>query len=149
MLGELTHDQCLQVLRSEILGRLACYADRKLYIVPVTFVFDGEHIYAHSKSGMKVRMMRRNPHVCFQVDHIENMANWRSVIVWGKYQEIRKRTDHVIAMKVLRDRLGPLTISESVSPTYRYTDPKFVEKPSKAEAFRISIDEITGRFEKN
>jgi nitroimidazol reductase NimA-like FMN-containing flavoprotein (pyridoxamine 5'-phosphate oxidase superfamily) len=28
-------------------------------------------------------MMRANPHVCFEVDHRENLANWRSVVAWG------------------------------------------------------------------
>lgn len=93
MLGDLTRDQCVQVLYSTEVGRLGYYSEKRMYIVPVSYVFDGEHIYIHSKEGQKVRMMRKHPGVCFQVDRIENLVNWRSVLVWGKFQELRDRKD--------------------------------------------------------
>jgi nitroimidazol reductase NimA-like FMN-containing flavoprotein (pyridoxamine 5'-phosphate oxidase superfamily) len=68
-------------------GRLGCSTDGKMYIVPVTFVYDGTYIYAHSKEGLKIKMMRNNPSVCFEVDIIDNLTNWRSVILWGEYEE--------------------------------------------------------------
>ena len=45
-------------------------------------------IYAHSAEGLKIRMMRANPNVRFQVDQRENLANWRSVWSWGVYEEL-------------------------------------------------------------
>jgi uncharacterized protein len=82
MLGQLTTEQCEQILASEVVGRIGCYADHEVNIVPVTYVFDKGFVYAHSKEGHKINMMRKNPKVCFQVDRIENMASWRSVIGW-------------------------------------------------------------------
>jgi len=32
--------------------------------------------------------MRKNPEVCFQLDVIENLASWRSVICWGTFEEL-------------------------------------------------------------
>jgi uncharacterized protein len=32
-------------------------------------------------------MMRRNPEVCFEVDRVEDLVNWDSVIGWGTYEE--------------------------------------------------------------
>lgn len=114
MLGELTKEQSFQVLKSEVMGRIGCYdADGGVYIVPITYVFDCKFIYAHSKEGLKIQLMRKNPRVCFQVDCIENMANWRSVIAWGEYEEL-KGNNYDKAMKILKDRLAPLMISESV-----------------------------------
>jgi len=149
MLGELTKEQSLQVLQSEVMGRIGCYdADGGVYIMPITYVLEGEFIYAHSKEGLKIQLMRRNPRVCFQVDCIENMTQWRSVIAWGEYQEL-KNDDYNQAMKILKNRLAPLTLSESVKPSHGLQYPDVVVKPSKAVAFRISINEITGRFEKS
>ncbi len=147
MLGALTKEQSEQVLRSEVIGRLGCYAEGKVYVVPITYVFDGKYIYAHSKEGLKIQMMRKNPKVCFEVDRIDNMANWRSVIVWGKYEELKEK-DQEKAMKFLKDRLAPLLLSESVKPTHSTLGPETVIKQRKAVAFRISATEITGRFEK-
>ena len=148
MLGLLTKEQCLQVLQSEVVGRIGCYSKEDgVYIVPITYAFDGKFIYAHSKEGLKIQLMRKNSRVCFQVDHIENMANWRSIIAWGEYQEI-KADDYDSAMKIIKDRLVPLMISESVKPSHGLQYPEVVTKPAKAVAFKISINDITGRFEK-
>ena len=146
MLGELTEKQSLQVLQSEVVGRIGCYGDGRVYVVPVTYAFDGKFIYGHSKEGQKIHLMRKNPNVCFQVDRIENMAQWRSVVVWGKYEEL-KVEDYEMGMKILKDRLTPLLISESVKPSHGM-GPEVVVKQPKAIAFRISVQEITGRFEK-
>ena len=62
------------------MGRIGCYADNEIYVVPITYAYQDGFIYAHSKEGKKVQMMRQNPKVCFQVDAMENMTNWRSVI---------------------------------------------------------------------
>ncbi len=149
MLGDLTKDQCFQVLHASEIGRLGCYASRKMYIVPVAYVFDGENIYIHSKEGLKVEMMRKNQDVCFQVDRIESMVNWRSVIVWGKFQELKTRSQQSIAMKFLRDRLGPLRLSEAVRPPKGFSEPGNVSKPVRAVAFRIAIKDISGKYERS
>ena len=88
MLGELTPEQINAVLFNEVVGRIGCYLEGRTYIVPITYVFDGEAVYGHSAEGLKIRMMRTNPNVCFQVDQRENLANWRSVIAWGVFEEL-------------------------------------------------------------
>ena len=148
MLGVLTKEQSECVLRSEVLGRIGCYVNGKIYMVPITYAFDGKYIYAHSKEGLKIQMMRSNPNVCFQVDHVESMTYWRSVLVWGKYEELKTKSSQAIGMKILRDRLMPLLVSESVKPIGSFDDPKTVVKELKPVVYRISINEITGRFEK-
>lgn len=70
MLGELNTEQIELLLKSEVIGRIGCCADNKVYVVPVTYAYDGTHVYAHSKEGMKIRMMRKSPEVCFEVDQM-------------------------------------------------------------------------------
>ena len=48
---------------------------------------------AHSLKGMKIEMMRKKPKVCFEVDEMKNFTNWRSVIVWGEYQEFTEERE--------------------------------------------------------
>jgi hypothetical protein len=91
MIGELTPEQINAVLFTEVVGRIGCHGDDRTYIVPITYVFDGDAIYGHSAEGLKIRMMRANPNVCFQVDQRENLAIWRSVVAWG---EARRSTGH-------------------------------------------------------
>lgn len=149
MLGKLTEAQIDQVLRTQSVGRIGCYSSKKIYVVPVTYVYDAGYIYAHSKTGMKVRMMRENPDVCFEVDAMDNMTNWRSVIVWGTYEELKTEKEQQAGMKIMIDRLAPFLTSETVRPSHYGQAPEIVEKGFKAIAYRIKIKEKTGRFEKS
>lgn len=150
MLGKLTDVQIDQVLQGQSLGRIGCYGDGKMYVVPVTYVYHGGYIYAHSKEGRKIEMMRTNPNVCFEVDVMENMTNWRSVILWGEYEELKSDKEQQAGMKIMMDRLAPFTTSETVRASHSFSHPpEVVEKSFKAVAYRIRITEKTGRFEKS
>jgi uncharacterized protein len=149
MLGSLTKSQIDHVLDSQVLGRIGCFADGKVFIVPITYVFDGDYIYAHSKEGMKIKMMRKNPKVCFEVDVVDNMANWRSVIVWGEYEELEGKLSQEKGMNIIMEKLLPLVASQ----TLRYYEhhsmrPQMTEVELKSIVYRIKIEEKTGRYEK-
>lgn len=88
MLGELDGLQIEDLLMSLPVGRIGCHAEGITYIVPINYVYENDTIYAHSKKGMKMDIMRKNPDVCFQVDAIDDLLNWESVIAWGKFEEI-------------------------------------------------------------
>ena len=68
MLGELNDTEIRNVLSSQVLGRLACSKGNQPYIVPVTYTYDDEYIYGQSNIGKKLRILRKNPNVCFEVD---------------------------------------------------------------------------------
>lgn len=88
MNGSLTEDEIDHLLRSERVGRIGCAASGRVYVVPVTFVYEGGCVYGQSGLGLKVQMMRSNPNVCFQADQISSPFEWRSVIAWGTYEEL-------------------------------------------------------------
>jgi nitroimidazol reductase NimA-like FMN-containing flavoprotein (pyridoxamine 5'-phosphate oxidase superfamily) len=150
MLGTLSEAQIDRLLRTESVGRIACHAEGRTYVVPITFVYDGTAIYGHTGEGMKVRMMRLNSDVCFEVDRMENLANWQSVIAWGRFEELRG-TAAAHAMGLLMDRLLPLLSSETATPSHGL-DPSAVHRADVAGrspvVYRITITEKTGRFEK-
>jgi hypothetical protein len=149
MLGNLSPDQIDLVLRSQVVGRIGCCVNGEVYVVPVTYVFHKGCIYAHSQEGKKIEMMRKNPNVCFEIDVMENMANWRSVIIWGDYQELKSEKDRNTAMKIITDRLLPMVTSETVRSSHGFEHPpEVVEKGSRAIVYRIIIRSQTGRYEK-
>ncbi len=149
MLGSLSKTQIDHVLDSQMIGRIGCHADGKTFVVPVTYAYDGKYIYAHSKEGVKIKIMRKNPKVCFEVDIVDNMANWRSVILWGEYEELKDAASQEKGMKILTDRLMPLVASETLhSNEHHSMRPQLVEKQQKTIVYRIKIMESTGRYEK-
>jgi nitroimidazol reductase NimA-like FMN-containing flavoprotein (pyridoxamine 5'-phosphate oxidase superfamily) len=88
MLGELNASEIERLLHQNMIGRIGCHAFGKTYIVPITYVYEGNAVYAHSDEGMKLHMMRENPHVAFEVDSMGETGNWESVIANGTFQEI-------------------------------------------------------------
>jgi len=148
MLGELNNEQIDHVLQSQYIGRLGCTAGNEMYVMPVTYAYDGEYIYSNSKVGTKVEIMRKNPTVCFQVDVIDNMANWRSVIIWGDYEEIESESERKRALNILATKLEPMTTSETLEPRRQTMSPLIVEKELRTVAYRIHVRSKTGRYEK-
>jgi nitroimidazol reductase NimA-like FMN-containing flavoprotein (pyridoxamine 5'-phosphate oxidase superfamily) len=117
--------------------------------VPITYVFDGDAVYAHSAVGLKIRMMRANPHVCFQVDQRENLANWRSVVAWGVYEELHGK-EALDALQILVARLMPFVTSETLGlpDNLSLAIAKAVPDAPQDIIYRIRFTERTGPFEK-
>jgi hypothetical protein len=143
MLGNLDQDQIDHVLGSALVGRIGVYAEGRTYVVPVSYVYDGDSVYVHSGEGLKVRMMRTNPEVCFEVEQIDDMANWRTVIAWGRFEELKGDMAKA-AMNLLVARLSPVTSSETAGPAGRAAG----EHAAVEVAYRIRLKERTGRFER-
>ncbi len=142
MVGELTPDEIEQVLRENIIGRIGCHAFGRSYVVPITYAYDGTYVYGHSREGMKLHMMRENPHLCFEVDHMDGLANWRSVIAWGTFEEMHgTERNHALGCLI-----------GSIVPHLRDTPPgesvHLHEHMRAAILYRIAIEKKTGRFER-
>lgn len=151
MLGELNNEEIDQVLTNNVTGRIGCVNNGKVYIVPISYAFNNTYIIAHSREGMKIDMMRNNPHVCFQVDELRNLSNWRSVVLWGEYEEIIDPKEKYYAMKFLVSRLAQLPVSETAGIDQMHEEMKMQQNALhalKPVVYRIRIKERTGRFEK-
>lgn len=142
MIGTLSEVDIESVLKSASVGRLAMHASGRTYVVPISYVYDGGTVYFHSADGMKLRMMRENPEVCFEVDLIENVGNWRSVVAWGRYEELT--SDLALAGRnLLVARLSALGATDTVGPSGRVPGDEGI-----GVVYRIRLTERTGRFEK-
>lgn len=149
MQGELTREQIENVLRSELTGRIGCHADGRTYIVPISYAYDGQNVYGHSSDGLKIRTMRSNPAVCFEVEQIDDLTNWRTVIAWGIFEELEGAEEHR-AQRRLIERFAPYMTSETAQPTAgpRTAEDTFDPAARRAIFYRIRLTEKTGRFEK-
>lgn len=149
MLGELSREQIDQVLFAETVGRIGCLALGRPYVVPVTYAYDGDCVYANCGEGLTVHAMRAHGDVCFEVEQIDSMSKWRCVIAHGRYEELVGE-DAARAMDFLLERFIPLTISETAEPGHGAPRPSHgaEEKHRKAVLFRIRLSEKTGRYEK-
>lgn len=121
-IDELPADQIEHLLRTAIVGRIACCAhgvdgsDGRPYLVPLAYGYDGEAIYAHSGMGRKIRLMRAQPLVTVEVDHADASDRWQSVIAEGVYEELLESAARAQALDIIypdattRPTLDPATI---------------------------------------
>ena len=118
MLGKLNERQIDQLLTDQVTGRIACYANESLYIVPVNYAYYGTFVYGHSRMGKKIEMMRQNPNVCFEIDDITNIFLWKSVIAWGVFEEITDEAAQQQVMQKLIHRIMPFSGKPSDQPSH-------------------------------
>jgi uncharacterized protein len=149
MITELGTSDIDRVLYSEHFGRLGCHSRDRTYVVPMTYAFDGSSIISQTGSGLKVRMMRENPKVCFEVDRVNADGGWQSVIVHGLFEELQG-DEARSALERLLLHLDAAEQQQGAMPPHgagRVT-PWREEGAMRFEViFRITVEEKTGRAE--
>jgi len=150
MIVDLKTDQIEGLLHSELVGRIGCFDGKSVYVVPISYAYDDGYIYCHAFEGKKINIMRKNPAVCFQVDKMTDMGNWKSVIAWGDYQELTDKQQINEALRILLKR--PLPVISSITTHLGDTWPFTIDSSQELNSipgvvFRISLTKKTGRSE--
>jgi nitroimidazol reductase NimA-like FMN-containing flavoprotein (pyridoxamine 5'-phosphate oxidase superfamily) len=147
MLGNLPASQIEEVLASQLVGRIGCSINGETYIIPISYAYDGKYIYCHTTEGKKTEMMRKNPKVCFQVDEMRDMANWKSVIVQGEFEELKTKAERKTGMQILLNRYLPVisSVTTHIGEHWPFHPDNVTD--INGIVFRIAIKEKTGRFE--
>jgi len=94
------------LLTATTIGRLGCSRDDQPYIVPITFVYEANHLYGFSTYGQKIEWMRTNPKVCVEVDEVSDRHHWASVVIIGRYYELHDTPQHIEQRNHARDVLA-------------------------------------------
>jgi nitroimidazol reductase NimA-like FMN-containing flavoprotein (pyridoxamine 5'-phosphate oxidase superfamily) len=149
MIGTLNSEEIEGLLQKKVIGRIGCHTRDTVYVVPVSYAYDGAYIYVRSFEGQKINMMRQNPTICFQVDNMVEMSNWQSVIAYGKFEELTDTDERKKALEVLVNRRLPPVSSETTRLgkiwPFQAEDLNTIE----GIVFRVLLTEKTGRFEKS
>ena len=150
MLGKLNETQIENLLKSQVIGRIACCIPGDIYIVPINYVYHDGYVYGHSAEGKEIRMMRENPEICFEADDIHSVFRWQSVIAKGTYEEITDIEEKQQAMQGIIHRIMPLVTNPSGHPSHGITENES-DVGTKVEliVYRIKLWDKSGRFEQN
>jgi nitroimidazol reductase NimA-like FMN-containing flavoprotein (pyridoxamine 5'-phosphate oxidase superfamily) len=138
----LSSSDCLELLKNERFAHLAYHDRDEPYIVPVTYAFDDGYIYSHSRLGKKIEIMRKYPEICFQVEQIQDFFHWRSVIAWGKFEELTG-TNAVSAMRFLIDKIAEKEGDHRLPPL----EVDMTAQLQTEIMLRMKIEKISGRVE--
>lgn len=139
---ELERSSIDEVLARNHVGRIGYARGNHMDIQPVHYVYSDGWIYGRTSAGSKYRALGTTAYrwwpVVFEVDEVEDLFRWRSVIVRGGFYVISPEGSHdereiwERAVQLLRI-LVPETLAEG--------DPV----PDRTILFRIAVQEVTGR----
>lgn len=137
MLGEMGERTAHEFLAARNLGRLGCCLNNVPYVVPVFYLLEDDSLYIHTLPGRKVEMLRANPQACLQVDAIDDVYHWRSVLVDGVYEEVNEPEE--------RERL--LTQFYRELPNHSPVESKMNHYANNCIVFRLRIKKLSGIYE--
>ncbi len=152
MLGELRPDRIHHLLHLGTVGRIGCHAGGRTYITPIAYLYDGTAIYAASFEGLKLRMMRENPDVCFEVERFQGLTDWETVVVQGHFEELQGQEAAAARSQLARHfrKLGLSWLRTPPSPVDKGWGRRHRFDPSTGQSpvvYRIVPVESSGRFE--
>lgn len=119
-------------------GRLAYSHRDRVDIEPIHYVYSDGWLYARTQPGTKLSTIVHNPWVAMEVDEIDGMFHWESVVVRGRLQLLddgphdAARARHGTALAALR-KLIPEALTDD-DPT-----------PARTILCAIYVDEVEGR----
>lgn len=124
--------------------RIALYDGAMPYIVPLSFGYDGRHIYFHSaQEGRKIDILRRNPRLCFQLESdcavlpaekaCSFTMQYRSVIGYGTACFLEDVEEKNAAVRVI--------MSQYTDKTFTFTENDLV----KITVIRVDVEQITAK----
>ena len=135
MMKTLNDTDARKLFESARVARLGCIVNGEPYVVPINCLLEGNYLYSHSLSGLKISALRETPRACVQVDEIETEMSWRSAIAFGKYEEITNPNERAEVLNKLFRVFPMLTPVESTLALDGLAQEVIV--------FRIRIDRLT------
>jgi nitroimidazol reductase NimA-like FMN-containing flavoprotein (pyridoxamine 5'-phosphate oxidase superfamily) len=135
----LEREACEAILARNHVGRLAYARSNQIDIEPVHYVYSDGWIYGRTAEGRKIETTGYAwwP-VAFEVDEVEALFRWRSVVVHGGFYTIPFRG---VEMEVEEWKRGVAALRTLIPETFTADDPVAF----RTILFRIAVQEVSGR----
>lgn len=138
---ELTREECEQLLGRNHVGRIAFSFRDRVDIQPIHYVYADGWIYGRTAQGTKLTTIAHHRWVAFEVDEVEGVFDWRSVVVKGAFYVADPDTPNYPAQQDPGFSRGVTLLRSLIPETFTGADPV----PFRGTIFRIHLDEVTGR----
>jgi len=84
----LSCDECLALLESQNVGRIALSSQGLVVVLPVNYVLIDEQIVIRTRRGTRLALATRNSIIAFEVDEIDESGQGWSVTIQGLAREL-------------------------------------------------------------
>jgi len=135
---KLDREEMEQLLARNNVGRIAFSLHDRVDIEPINYVFDAGWIYGRTSHGTKLSTIAHHRWVAFEVDEVQGIFQWSSVVVKGAFYLIEADTSMQQDPAFNR---GVELLRALIPQTLTADDPT----PFRNSVFRIHLDEVTGR----
>jgi nitroimidazol reductase NimA-like FMN-containing flavoprotein (pyridoxamine 5'-phosphate oxidase superfamily) len=138
MFRVLTDTECLALLESQHVGRIAFTFRDRVDIEPIHYVCKDRRIWGRTQLGSKVEVLAHHPWVAFEVDKVDALFTWQSVVVRGRVEfpdpegSARDRGQYAAGVAAFR---------ELVPEAFTHDDPT----PDRDLVFVLPVLELEGR----
>jgi nitroimidazol reductase NimA-like FMN-containing flavoprotein (pyridoxamine 5'-phosphate oxidase superfamily) len=139
---DMSIDASIALLKRACVGHIACSQESQPYVTPFSFGYDGTYIYSFATVGRKIDMLRANPLVCVGAEEVVDLNRWKSVIVFGRFEELPNTPECSDAVTMAHFMLSRR--AEWWHPGYVKTLHNGLERKLDFVWFRILIHKITG-----
>ena len=135
---DLSRDEIEAMLLRNKVGRLAFSFHDRVDIQPIHYVYERGWLYGRTSEGEKIAALTHNQWVAFEVDEVNDVFDWRSIVVHGSFWILHPlgspRAEELWAKAAeLVTRIVPGTLTEHDPVAFRQT------------LFRIAISDVRGR----
>lgn len=131
--------ECEAILARNIVGRMAFSFHDRVNIEPLHYVYDQGWLFGRTAPGSKLTTLGHSHWVAFEVDEIDGVLDWRSVVVYGGAYVVSPDGPELEADAWRR---GVALLRRLIPETAKPHDPV----PFRTVIFRIQADEVTGRM---
>jgi nitroimidazol reductase NimA-like FMN-containing flavoprotein (pyridoxamine 5'-phosphate oxidase superfamily) len=135
---ELDAKSCERILARNHVARLAFSFHDRVDVEPIHYVFDDGWLFGRTSLGSKLVTLAHNRWVAVEVDEVEALFRWRSVVAHGTFLPLDPATPGVEARAHER---GLTLLRELVPETGTADDPVAF----RTVIFRIHLETMTGR----
>jgi uncharacterized protein len=148
MVEEMSFEEIESFLSNSYIGRIGFSHEEEMHIIPMTYFYDKNNstIIGYSNVGLKILAMRENPSVCFQLDEIKDLRNWKSVSAKATYNELTG-ADAKFALHTFTEGLNSIFAEKGNKPVSDFSS-AFSEK-NNFVIFQLKLRDKTGRVEEN
>ncbi|HDZ14719.1 hypothetical protein LCGC14_0685010 [marine sediment metagenome] len=140
--------ECLQLLGENYIGRLAYISWGTPYINPITYYHDAEEkcILSYSSPGFKIEAMGKHGSVAFQVDDIQSIQKWRSVLVQGRFEQLEGSTAKLQLHRFTEGVKRTIANRDAEAPKFIKDFSSRLQEREIPIVYRIHITDIVGKF---
>ncbi|MGB8703556.1 MAG: pyridoxamine 5'-phosphate oxidase family protein [Gillisia sp.] len=147
MIKNLESSERIRILENNYVGHLGYIWQQSPFVVPITFFYDGENksIIGYSGDGHKIKAMRKNPTVSMAVEEVESVTKWRSVLIQGKFEEIKGGDAKYILHKFVEGVKDIITEKGKKRPSCLKEFTNKINSEVISVVYRIRIEDILGK----